>query len=200
MINSFSRDTFILEFNYLQKQVVSVFLIILSGFWVVPITIGLFLPKHGSLELEDILFYSISPIVYTFFIFVFKYIVSVWKFRITYDFTNHKILFRKSFKTVAIAQSNINWWGIREVKMTGYMTNPHRIKRIFECQLKSGTKFIYPLNPVSLWFTLGYTEKQLKEFPEKTYSIAPISLKTINLPQMDISSYLTLYGGSFLFL
>lgn len=127
------------------------------------ISFSIFIPEFqtGTLfNIENV----IIGIAFLFLLFIsLKETISIFTFKITFDFKNSKIIFNKILGSVEIKEKDIVSWGIRKVKTWNFPA-PSYIYSYFECRFKNGKTFFYPVNPDWLlgdWGTKNYTSTSL---------------------------------------
>lgn len=108
-----------------------------------------------------------------------KYFQSLFIYKITFDFSGKQVIFQKSSGAVILNKDTIDQWGIRRVSSI-FIRDPFGSgdTRFFECSLKSGERFIYPLNEFFIFLPRKST-KDLRSYFETAFEMHETKLETL---------------------
>lgn len=107
-----------------------------------------------------------------------KYFQSLFIYNIVFDFSGKQVLFQGSLGTVILNKDKIAQWGIRRISSI-FIREPlgYGDARFFECTLKNGERFIYPLNELAV-FLPRKSIKDLRNYFETAFEMHETKLET----------------------
>ena len=169
-------DLFVFEYKFLGKIMPVILLIITLLFY---LSLNLVSLSQGD---------YISPIIIMpFFLSILKFLESFLIFKISIDKINGTIIFQKTFKKIIVNNDNIKSWGVKGVKAwEGTLVSLSHPTKYLEFTLKTGKKFIYPVDEFSFFFNHKYED--LIDQIQKTLKIPPVELK--GLPSFFIPAFI----------
>lgn len=144
-----------------------------------------------GIKSEDIISLLIGIGIALVFIFLLNHTYKIFRLQVKLDLEKHICFFRKKVGSFSLSKENLEWWGIRRYwSYRAPGSSAQRWRYHFECKLKSGEVFIYPL-PANGDVLALKTEDQQYQYYVKNFSdclqTSPKELNRVNYPSPFMS-------------